>query len=128
MAIDASVAVKWFRAEGGSDRAFALLESAAAGDVILAVPTHCMHEVLSVVRRDFGPSEIPGAWERMGMARLEVIPLTDAVVREAAVQCERLNCTFYDSLAPAVAALLGATLVSADAKAHSGYPGVELIG
>jgi predicted nucleic acid-binding protein len=53
---------------------------------------------------------------------------TNEVVREAAVQCELLGCSFYDALAPALAVLLGATLVSADARAHSRFPGVRLIG
>ena len=60
-------------------------------------------------------------------AGVDVVPLTDEVVREAAAQCGALGCSFYDALAPACAVLLGATLVSADARAHSAFPGVRLI-
>jgi predicted nucleic acid-binding protein len=128
LVLDASVGVKWFRPEAGSDGALALLDSALRGDSRLAAPTHFVHEVLSVVQRRYETADILPAWGLMQDARLDVVPLTDEVVREAAVQCDRLGCSFYDALAPAVASILGATLVSADARAHGAYPGVRLIG
>jgi len=126
--LDASVGVKWFRHEAGERRAMAVLESALRSEVQIVVPTHFVHEVLSVVERRNDTGGIIRAWQLMQKARLDIVPLTDDVVCEAATQCERLGCSFYDALAPAVASLLDATLVSADFKAHSGYPGVELIG
>lgn len=126
--LDASVGAKWFLIESGAAEAVQLLESCAISEIGIAVPTHFVHEVLSVVRREHGPLEVVPSWERLVEARLDVVPLTDDVVREAAVQCEALGCSFYDALAPAVAALLGATLVSADVRAHGGYPGVQLVG
>lgn len=126
--LDASVGVKWFRHEVGERQAMAILESALRGETQVVVPTHFAHEVLSVVERRNDTGSIVDAWQLMLKARVEIVPLTDAVVREAAVQCDCLGCSFYDALAPAVASLLEATLVSADARAHRAYPGVELIG
>ena len=126
--LDASVGVKWFRAELGRERSLDLLRSAQTGDTRIAVPTHFVHEVLSVVERRDDTGHLIRAWDLIQAARIAVVPLTDDVVREAAAQCEALGCSFYDALAPAVAALLGATLVSADARAHGAYPGVRLIG
>jgi predicted nucleic acid-binding protein len=128
LVLDASVGVKWFRAESGSEDALALLDLAERDIAGLAAPTHFVHEVLSAVARRHDTSGVISAWEFIVDSRLEIVPLTDAVVREATVQCERLGCCFYDSLAPAVASLLGATLVSADSRAHGAYPGVRLIG
>ncbi|TLM77152.1 MAG: type II toxin-antitoxin system VapC family toxin [Actinobacteria bacterium] len=125
--LDASVGVKWFRNEPGSDDARELLEQAADADVALAAPTHFAHEVLSVVRRDFGPADIMNGWVRTVDA-VALAPLTREQVAEAAEQCEALGCSFYDALAPALASLLDAELVSADAAAHGAYPGVRLIG
>ncbi|MHB1340439.1 MAG: PIN domain-containing protein [Coriobacteriia bacterium] len=51
-------------------------------------------------------------------AGITILPLTDEVVHEAAHQAEALGCSLFDALAPACAVLLGATLVSADARAH----------
>lgn len=128
LVLDASVGVKWYRDERGSNDAYDILASVRLGETRVAVPTHFVHEVLSVVRRDFRSSDLVPAWEQMTAAGIDIVPLTDDVVREAAVQCEALGCSFYDALAPAIASLLGATLVSADARAHGGYPGVQLIG
>jgi predicted nucleic acid-binding protein len=128
LVLDASVGVKWFRAESGSEDALALLDLAERDIAGLAAPTHFVHEVLSAVARRHDTSGVISAWEFIVDSRLDVVPLTDEVVREAAVQCDRLGCSFYDSLAPAVASLLGATLVSADSRAHGAYPGVRLIG
>lgn len=127
LVLDASVGVKWFLSEAGSERAYELLEQSAAGEVDLVVPVHFLHEVLAVVRRDFGPDGIVPAWEHLKDAGLEVAALSDDVVEEAARQCSELGCALYDALAPAVSVLLGATLVSADARAHGGVPGVELL-
>jgi predicted nucleic acid-binding protein len=55
------------------------------------------------------------------------VPLSDRVVREALVQCRVLGCTFYDALAPALATIHGATLSSADRRAHGGFEGVVLL-
>jgi predicted nucleic acid-binding protein len=128
LALDASVGAKWFRNEAGSDAARVLQERVIGGEVDLVVPEHFVTEVLSVVKRDFGPSAVPDAWRRIDAAVTAIVPLDADLVREAATQCAALGCSFYDSLAPAVAARFDATLVSADAKAHGGFPGVRIVG
>jgi predicted nucleic acid-binding protein len=127
--LDASVGVKWFRTERGSEDAREFLLGATQGSLRVAVPTHFVHEVLSVIeRRDHLPARVVEAWDIISDSGVDIVPLTEEVVCEAAAQCGLLGCSFYDALAPAVASLLGATLVSADFKAHALYPGVELIG
>lgn len=128
LVLDASVGVKWFKHEYGDEAALEMLRSTAADDLTIVVPTHFVHEVLSFVLCHFSDADIVPAWEQLVESGITVIPLTDEVVREAALQCSALGCAFYDALAPACAALLGATLVSADARAHRRYPGVRLIG
>ncbi len=126
-ALDASVGVKWFKREAGSGAAGALFEKAVTGEVELYAPTHFVHEVLSVVKRELGPWAIVEGWQHLTSSGIKIVPLTDEVVREAAGQCELLGCSFYDSLAPACAALLGATLASADVRAHGEYPQVVIV-
>lgn len=126
--LDASVGVKWFKPERGSEAALDVLTEALEGRVSLTAAVHFAHEVLSVVRRHYTPADVVSAWERLADAGVTLVPLTGDVVAEAAAQCEALGCSFYDALAPALASLLDATLVSADASAHGGYPGVRLIG
>lgn len=127
LVLDASVGVKWFKPEPGQESALELQARAAAGDMSLVAPVHFVHEVLSVVARHYGPRDVVPAWQKITASGIAVLPLSDEVVAEAARQCEALGCSFYDALAPACAALLGATLASADERAHGAYPGVHLI-
>ena len=125
--LDASAGVKWFKLERGSDSAAALYRRASNGEIDLAAPVHFVHEVLSVVQRELSVRAIPESWRHLKASGITFLPLTDEIVDEAANQCELLDCSFYDALAPACAVLLGATLVSADVRAHGGFPGVFLI-
>ncbi len=125
--LDASVGVKWFKPESGREGALELQARAAVGELSLAAPTHFVHEVLSVVARHYTPRDVVPAWERITASGIAILSLSDEVVAEAARQCETLGCSFYDALAPACAALLGATLASADECAHGDYPGVHLV-
>ncbi|MDP2234234.1 MAG: type II toxin-antitoxin system VapC family toxin [Actinomycetota bacterium] len=125
--LDASLGVKWFKPEPGQDAALDVLKRAMHDEISLAAPTHFVHEVLSVVRRHYEASDIVPAWERLVATGITIIPLSDEVVAEAATQCDLLGCSFYDSLAPACASLLDATLASADARAHGAYPAVFLV-
>lgn len=125
--LDASVGVKWFKPEPGHESALGLFDLALSGEIGLAAPVHFVHEVLAVVRRQFGASALPEAWERIVACGVAVIPLSDEVVAEAARQTDVLGCSFYDALAPACATILHATLVSADVRAHGAYPGVHLV-
>ena len=126
--LDASVGVKWFKREAGHEAARALYLRAASGEIDLAAPTHFAHEVLSVVQREMTARAVPEAWSRLNQSGITLVPLSDEVVTEAAAQADALRCSFYVALAPACAALLGATLYSADARAHGAYPHVVIIG
>lgn len=125
--LDASVGVKWFKEEAGSQKARTLYQRGANGEIVLAAPTHFVHEVLSAVGRYLTPATIPEGWEHLCACGLDVVPLTSEVIAEAAAQCEVLGCCFYDALAPACASLLGATLASADAKAHGSFRELLLV-
>jgi len=125
--LDASVGVKWFRQEIGSDTARSLQRRGARGELRMAAPTHFVHEVLATVRREKQPEAVRGAWAAIKASGMTIVPLTDEVIDEAVRQCEALGCSFYDALAPACAALLGATLASADARAHGAFPDLLLI-
>ena len=60
-------------------------------------------------------------------AGLTTIGLDDRLAKAAFEQCTLLSCSFYDALAPALADQLGATLYSADVRAHARFAGVQLI-
>lgn len=125
--LDASVGVKWFREEHGSVQARELLHQHAEGTLALHVAEHFVTELLAVVHRQFSVKEIIPAWEAIALAQIEIHPLSDELVGEAARQCALLGCTFYDALAPALAVLLGGELVSADRRAHSRFADARFI-
>jgi predicted nucleic acid-binding protein len=86
-----------------------------------------MHELVGVAVPHGGPDLGEQVWETLRLAGLTSVTLDDELASAAFGQCRRLGCSFYDALAPALAQLLGAALYSADAKAHSRFPGVRLL-
>ena len=127
LVLDASAGVKWFKPEAGADEARALLQAHRQRRARIIVTSQFIHEVVSVaVRHSVGTGE--EVWAALREADLTVVGLDDTLVTAAFDQCRLLGCSFYDALAPALATLLDATLCSADARAHGGFPGVMLVG
>ena len=125
--LDASVGVKWFRAEAGSEEARDLLARHIADALLIVVDAHFLYEVLAVAARDQRADDVDRVWGDLFGAELGVVPLGLELVHAAAAQREALGCSLYDAFAPGLASLLGAPLYSADARAHASYPDVRLI-
>lgn len=128
LVLDASVGVKWVKEESASREAEALLTAHAAGEATLAVPDVFVYELLDVTRRLRGIESAAAVWQRLSIGGPFVVPTHAADFPAVLEMCTRLGCTTYDAAAPALAERLHAVLVSADAKAHGGFPGVRLIG
>lgn len=126
--LDSSVGVKWIKPETGRAEALALLEEHREGRIRIVVAALFLHEVVGVAVRHGGPAVGAYVWRSLRKADLTVVGLDDTVATAAFEQCTSLSCSFYDALAPAIAARSGATLVSADVRAHSGFDGVVLLG
>lgn len=126
--LDASVGVKWFRDEPGSGEMRRLIRDHADGVIAIHVAEHFVVETLGVVNRWFGPAAILPAWDAITLAQIEVHALNPELVGEAARQCALLGCTFYDALAPALAVIMGAELVSADRRAHGAVAKARVVG
>jgi len=125
--LDASVGVKWFRVESGRDEALALIRAQAGGELILAVDTLFLYEVVSAASRGGGPEAMARVWSDLESLNLATVPPSADLVAAAATQRRLLGCSPYDAFAPGLASLLGAILVSADERAHGRYPHVRLI-
>lgn len=126
--LDSSVGVKWLKPEAGSDAALALLREHRDGRIRLVVSSLFMYEVTGVAVRHGGAALAERVWAHLRKADLTVVTLDDALAMAALAQVRLLGCTFFDSLAPALAGLLGGTLYSADARAHSQVDGAILLG
>ncbi|MHB8050000.1 MAG: type II toxin-antitoxin system VapC family toxin [Coriobacteriia bacterium] len=128
LVLDASVGVKWFKDEEGSESARALIEQLGAGAIQLVVPAVFPFEVLDVARRLFGIRDATRVWGELSAAGLLVSGSDDALFAEALRVAGTLGCTLYDAAAPALAGRLGCPLISADRRAHGRFEGVRLIG
>jgi len=126
--LDSSVGVKWIKPEAGRDAALALLEDHREDRVRIVVSSHFFHEVVAVAVRRGGADLGERTWASLRGADLTVLGLDDALAAAAFAQCRELGCSFYDALAPALAERLGATLYSANARAHAAVSGVVVVG
>ncbi len=127
LVLDASVGVKWFKDEAGSDRARELIARMGEGTAQLVVPAVFPFEVLDVARRLFGLADAKRVWDELSAAGLLVAGSDEALLADALAIAGSLGCTLYDAAAPALAARLGCPLVSADKRAHGRVEGVRLI-
>ncbi len=126
LVFDASAAVKWFRPqEPGAAAARSLLEDPAA-DVWL--PDNVVHEVVRSVAARRGVDAAVRVWDALATAGVLVGRVDAELVNTALRVSEEFGCTYYDALAPALARLVGGTLVSADRRAHAGIPGALIVG
>ena len=126
--LDASVGVKWFRAESGSDEALELLLSHGRGEIELVVSSLFVYEVVAVATRAMSAPDVGAFWDRFMSWRVSVVEVGGSLVRVALDVRDRLGCSFYDALAPALADQLDAQLCSSDSRAHGAWPGVRLLG
>lgn len=126
--LDSSVGVKWMKPEAGSEDALALLQQHSEGTTRIVVGSLFPHELLGVAVRHGGPTFGREVVSVVEQAELTVIGLDDVLARAALEQCTRLGCSFYDAVAPALAQQLGATLYTADSRAHGRFGDVVVLG
>lgn len=126
---DASVLVKLARAhEPGAPEAAELFHKHAAGEVTLVLPMLAVQEAVSVAMRIGGIAAARSLWEGFLGADIALVEFDAALAERTFATCEQHGCTFYDGIAPATAQVLGATLYSADRRAHGRVAGAVLIG
>jgi predicted nucleic acid-binding protein len=127
MVLDSSVGVKWVKTEPGSEEALDLLARHRDGAVTLVVADIFPIEVLDVTRRVHGRESAEALWERLEPGGPVIVPTDSAQISRIVALSRQLDCTLYDAAAPALAEVLGAQLVTADARAHRDYPGARII-
>ncbi len=118
--VDASVAVKWFAREDGSERAREVLRRGEAGEVTLHAPDLLLYEVGNALARGKGVSAA-SVRDALGLLRQSCIEwhaLDEEIIEEAALFTERYGITFYDAAYAALADREDAVLLSANPKDH----------
>ena len=126
--MDASVVVKWFIEEPGSDRAADLLDQARAGHLAMHAPDLCLSEVANTIwklvsrRQVLGPTEGHAVVHALGRLPLVHAPTGRIIGRAHAVAVET-SLTVYDALYIALAELRKCEMVTADRKLVQGLTG-----
>jgi predicted nucleic acid-binding protein len=113
--VEASVAVKWFVPEAGSEEAEAVL----VGDEPRAAPEHLAVEVGQALLRHWRGSGVTLEHCRLAMEqvpRFVQLFSTEALAVEALNVAADVGCSVYDGLYLAAAERWDATVVTADAR------------
>jgi predicted nucleic acid-binding protein len=125
--LDASVGVKWFRQEPGSEHARRLLVEHVRGQRVIAVDTLFLYEVLAVSARERVADDVVRVWRDLERVELAVVPPSERLLVASAEQRTLLGCSLYDAFSAGLASLLGVPLYTADARAHGGYAEAVLL-
>ncbi len=126
--LDASVGVKLFREERGSDATTDLFARHAVGEIIIAVDALFFHEVLSVMSREVDAAGLDRVWGILDSLDLAGVDLDAELVVAAAAARREWGCSLYDAFSVGLADVLKAPLYSADVRAHGRHPNVRMIG
>ncbi|HXH12395.1 MAG TPA: type II toxin-antitoxin system VapC family toxin [Alphaproteobacteria bacterium] len=126
---DASVVLKWFLPEAGRDKALALLQHHVSAEDIMAVPELVYYEVSNILTVK---SRLSVEAISEGMRYLYAFGLRSFLLdREQCLEAVRLarlyHLSIYDASYVALAALLRATLVTADERLARKVQGLTFV-
>ena len=119
--LDASIAVKWFIADGDAGDAAAerILRDVALRPAKYVVPELFMYELLSVLCRRFRQvGDAQRAIARLGRIGLRRVRIDERLARTAVRLAYRHRLTGYDAAYAALATELSATWLTLDEKVH----------
>jgi predicted nucleic acid-binding protein len=121
LVVDASVVIKWFIHEKGTDSALSLAESAAVGEIDLCVPDICFAECANVIWRLVAKqSVLTESQGELAASQLAELPLAAVPCRDLIATAYRMaiekGITVYDGLYVALACAHDATLITADRR------------
>jgi len=116
--LDASVAVKWYVKEEMRDIALKLRDDFVSEQIDLEAPNLILYELGNALRHHPGstPVDCAEAVRQLRNIGLILHELDDNLIDKAAALAYREKITFYDAVYVALAQVLEATLVTADAS------------
>ncbi len=119
--IDASVAVKWFSEEEGSDRALKLRDGHIDGELSLVAPELILYEVTNALRYkpSFDSSKVSRAFHDMLEIQLDFVPLNEDLLNLSADLAFKHGATLYDSVYLGIGKAMELDIVTADKRFYS---------
>ena len=121
MVLDASVILKWFLDEDGSNKALKIKESHVAGIDTIITPDIVIYEVGNALRYEpeFSPEEVNRCLKELYELEIDIIaPLSDIANLTTQVAYQK-DITFYDATYIALAQDLNLQYVTADEKLYN---------
>lgn len=116
--LDASVIVKWFQKEEGSDRALLWEGQHVAAEETIAVPSLLFYEVANVLKNKGGVSikEAEAALESLEKLRLQIVEFSPSDLKDVFSFARLYNISIYDAVYAILAEWLRCQLITADRK------------
>ncbi|MEM0024350.1 MAG: type II toxin-antitoxin system VapC family toxin [Thermofilaceae archaeon] len=116
--VDASVVVKWFVEEEGSDKALEVRDRYVNGELKLIAPELLPFEVLNALyyERLFTIGELKSVAEALDAFFFELYPLRGEYAKLTLEVAQENNITIYDAAYVSLAILKNTRLYTADAK------------
>ena len=114
--LDASVLLKWFLDEPGSEAALALKRRYCDGELATVIPALAFYEIPNVLRfkREVPKAEVKDITRALWDLELETVAPTEALLEEAIDLSFLTSLSLYDCAYLALAKELDAALITAD--------------
>lgn len=126
--VDASVVVKWFLNEAGSENALKLKEEHVLGKTLIVVPELMVFEVLNALRfKKKTQTELVEAGKFLEDMQFRVEKTSEFILQKTIQVSLQYNLTIYDAAYIALAMVHGAPMITAD-KELAVVPNVVLLG
>lgn len=125
--VDASIMVKWFVNETGTEEALKLRDEHISGKITLIIPDFAFLEVINALRyKRYDEEALKKANESLWDIQPHTQRLNESLLYKASQLALTYDLSLYDALYLAVAVLLGVPLITADEKL-SKVPSVVLL-
>jgi predicted nucleic acid-binding protein len=118
--LDASVLLKWFMEEPGSEAALGLKRRYLEGELAIVIPDLAVYEVSNVLRfkRGIPEVEVKATMQAFWRLDLEIVAPTESLLDDAIHFSFTTGLSLYDCVYLALARELDAVLITADAHLH----------
>jgi len=116
--VDASIVVKWFVYEEGSDKALEIRDKYISGELKLIAPENINFEVLNALyyKRLFSEEEIKEIAEALDAFSFELYPLKGGYAKKTVEVAFKNSITIYDSSYISLAIMKNTYMYTADEK------------
>lgn len=117
--LDASVIIKWFQEEEGSDRALVIQQRHERGEDMIVVPALALYEITNVLRyRRLTTEKVETILDILEDLEMGVFSFSSAELKEVLRFARKHDLSVYDAVYAVLAERLGCSLITADQKLH----------